>query len=105
MIGGGPEQEEVPALTSEIVADDELLEAWLDEAIRLDSTAQARAGEIDVWRGWLRDGCEPDLWKLVLEIESRSNQRWTDLGVTLVRLGFEAGRGHPRGSVEVEGSP
>jgi len=83
---------ELPPLTADIVEDDELLAEWVDDAIRLDPVAEARRVEIAEWRGYLRDACEPDLWKLVVEIESRVTQRWADLGCVLLRYGFARGR-------------
>jgi len=95
--------EELPTLSPDLIADEEALEAWVDDAIRLDPLAEARWIEIAEWTGWLRDGCEPDLWKLVLEIDARVRERWLDLGLVFVRLGFESGRRHPL--VAEEGSP
>jgi len=96
-----PEEELVP-LTPDIIADEELLEAWVDVAIRLDPLADTRRGEIDQWRGYLRDAAEPDVWVLYLELERRVTERWESLASVLVRYGFAAGRQLPRESGEVK---
>ena len=95
-----PEEELVP-LTPDIIADEELLEAWVDVAIRLDPLADTRRGEIAEWHGYLRDAREPDVWVLYLELERRVTERWESLASVLVRYGFAAGRQLPRESGEV----
>jgi hypothetical protein len=93
--------ENLDLLIPEILDDEELLAAWVDVAIRLDPIAEARRIEIDQWVSWLRDACEPDAWKLVVEIESRVTERWESLASVLARYGFAAGRQLPRESGEV----
>jgi hypothetical protein len=88
--------EDVPALTPEIVEDDEALAEWVDNAIRLDPVAKARAREIADRCEWLRDACEPDIWKLYREVDARVTERWTSVTSALVRYAFEAGMRHPR---------
>jgi hypothetical protein len=94
------EPAELPVLTADILEDEELLAAWVDGVIQAHPIAQARAVEIAEWTAWLRDACEPDVWKLYLELERRSEERWTELGSVLVRYGFA--RGLPLKSGEVD---
>jgi hypothetical protein len=81
--------------------DDEALGEWVDDAIRQDPVAQARGAEIAQFVECLRDACEPDVWKLFLELDRRSEERWADVGSVLLRYGFAAGRRLPRISGEV----
>ncbi len=94
-------KEELAPLTLEIVSAEETLGPWLDDAIRLDPIAEARRIEIDQWREWLRCSVDSETYKLLVEVDGRVRERWADLAVVLVRLGFESGRRHPLVAEEV----
>ena len=86
---------ELPALTPELVEDEELLASAVDEVVRLDPVAAHRAAEIVEHQGWLRDVVDADTWKLVLEIDARQTERWADVVVRVVAWAFEEGRRYP----------
>lgn len=89
------EPEELPALEPLIVEDDEALGSIVDVVIRGDLVARTRATDLADHHEWLRRSVDADIWKLVLEIEARVNERWADLAVVLTRWGFEQGRRFP----------
>jgi hypothetical protein len=91
---------ELPALDPSIVDDDEMLGAVVDVVIRGDFVARTRATDLADHYEWLRRSVDKDVWKLALEIESRTNERWADLAVVLTRWGFEQGRRFPIASQE-----
>jgi hypothetical protein len=97
--------EELAALSPDLIDDEGALGEWVDGVIRANPLAEARRVEIDQWRGWLRCAADSETYKLVVEIDARVWERWLDLGVVLVRLGFESGREHPLASEKIEGSP
>ena len=92
------EPDEIPALTPEVVEDDQLLAVAVDAVILADPEARRRASEIALRFEWLK-GSVDDVWPLVLEIESRSNERWSELTLVLVRWAFNAAKNAapPRG--------
>lgn len=89
------EPTEVPTLDPMTVADDEALAEAVDTVVRLDPVAMDRATAIHEHRAWLRCAVDADTWKLVIEIEARTNERWNELTLLLVRYGWEQGRRHP----------
>lgn len=89
------EPTELPTLDLMTVSDDEALGALVDAVVRLDPVARDRATAIDQHMRWLRCAVDADTWRLVVEIEARTNERWADLAVVLVKWGFEQGRGFP----------
>ncbi len=78
-----------------VVDDDVELAEQVDEVTRRDPVAQRRLHEVNVLTEVLRRAVEADTWKLVLDIESRSNERWADLLVTVARWAFEQGQRWP----------
>ena len=91
----GPEPTELPALTPEMVEDEQGLGEVADEVVRLDPVASRRAHEIAEHQAWLRDAVDPETWKLVLEIEARSNERWADLLLVVAAWAYREGRRFP----------
>lgn len=89
------EPTELPTLDLMTVSDDEALGALVDTIVRQDPVARDRATDIDQHQRWLRCVADPEAWKLVLEIDARTNERWADLAVVLVKWGFEQGRRFP----------
>ncbi|MBM4359871.1 MAG: hypothetical protein FJ096_17345 [Deltaproteobacteria bacterium] len=73
-------------LTPEVVEDEEELGLLVDELVRRDPVAQRRLKEINSQSELLRGAVEHEVWQLVLEIEARANERWSDLLVTLARF-------------------
>ena len=89
------EPTELPTLDPSVIEDDQALGAMVDTIVRLDPVAQRRAADIHEHRVWLRCAVDADVWKLVLEIDARTNERWADLAVVIARWGFEQGRRCP----------
>lgn len=89
------EHTELPTIEPSTVEDDEALGAVVDAVIAADPVARERATSIDQHQRWLRCVADPDAWKLVLEIDARTNERSADLAVVLVRWGFDQGRRCP----------
>ena len=86
---------ELPTLDASIVEDDDALAEAVDAVIAADPQAQERAAAVNMHMGWLRAAVDADTWKLVLEIEARSNERFADLAVVIARWAFEQGRRFP----------
>jgi hypothetical protein len=90
-----PDADGRPVLDPAIVEDDELLGGAVDALILADPVARERAEQIAMHQGWLRSMVDPDVFRLVLEIEARLNERWADLSVVIARWAFEQGRRFP----------
>jgi hypothetical protein len=97
--------DEPPVLDLGVVEDDEELAAVVDELVRRDVAAQQRLREVNALSEVLRRTVDADSWRLVLEIESRANERWADLLVTVARWAFERGRRWPLKLDGDDGSP
>ncbi len=94
----------LPALDPSIVEDDELLGVAVDQVIHADPDARRRSAEIVMYQGFLQAIVEDaGTWRLVLEIESRTSERWADLSVAIARWAFEHGRRFPLPPTPPEG--
>ncbi len=92
--GGAPVNEEssdLPVLTLAVVDDEQDLAEAVDAVIQADPVARERAAEIvEAMRG-LQNAADPGVWKLVLDVEARKNERVSDLTLVLVRWAFNDG--------------
>jgi hypothetical protein len=82
---------DLPPLSAEVVGDDDQLGEAVDDLIRRDRVASERTKDIIMLTEVVRDAVDPEGWRLVLEWESRSNERWADLAVVLARWAFNEG--------------
>lgn len=90
-------------LDPEVVEDDQELAVVLDELARRDVVAHERLVEVNDLNDVLRRIVNGDTWKLMLEVEARSNERWADLIVTVARWAFEQGQRFPVEVNDVDG--
>ncbi len=90
-----PADDEPLSLDPHVVEDDVELATVVDELVRRSPVAQQRLREVNQLIALLREGVDPDSWRLVLEAESLANQRWADLLLVVARYAFEQGRLHP----------
>ncbi len=85
----------LPALTADVIDDDELLADAVDAYIAANPLARERQAEIDFRREVLRllphdtDGMT---WGYFVQLDELVNERWADLALDLVRLGYAAGK-------------
>lgn len=85
----------LPTLSVDVVEDDEQLSVLVDAVIFADPAARDRAEQIVMHQGWLRSIVDADVWRLYAEVESRQDERWSELTLTLTRWAFGEGRRHP----------
>ena len=87
----GDDRDEPPALTPEIVEDDQLLAVAVDAVILADPEARRRAAEIAEHFEWLRGSVDGDTWKQTLDLEERANERFSEVALVLSRWAFNEG--------------
>lgn len=78
-----------------VVGDAVELGAAVDEVIRRDAVAGQRLREVNALGDILLQVVDPETWRLLLEVEFRSNERWADLLTVIARWAFEEGQRHP----------
>jgi hypothetical protein len=87
--------EELPLITADVIDDDEVLAVAVDAFIAANPVARERQAEIDFRREALRllphdtDGMT---WGYFVLLDELVNERWADLALDLVRLGYAAGK-------------
>jgi hypothetical protein len=89
-----PEDEPVPQLTPEVVADDEDLGVLVDELVRRDPEARAGLRDIALRQDALRQG-DPEGWPLFLMVEEMMTARFADVVLVVARWAFMAGQRYP----------
>lgn len=88
-------QDGLPALTPEIVEDEEQLGVAVDAVILADPEARRRSAEIATHCEWLKAAVDDGAWKLILEIEARDNERFGELVLVIATWSFNEGRRFP----------
>lgn len=90
-----PSEPELPVLTPEVVADDDALEEAVDHFIEMNVEAQEHLREIATYYAAVRDAVDSGVWRLVVNADNVASERWSAIGVAIVRWAFDAGRRFP----------
>ena len=90
-----PFDRDVPTLTPEVAADEELLAEAVDTFIATNRLAKERAQHIADHQEMLRQEVDGETWKLALQVDEMIVERWADVAVELARWAFNAGRSFP----------
>jgi len=83
------------SLNLEVVADEELLAAAVDEFVRRDRTAAVTLAEIVRLHGALGQIIDDYWWPIWARAEELGTARWADLAVGIARWAFNEGRRFP----------
>jgi hypothetical protein len=90
-----PSDSEPPALTPDVVMDDEALAEAVDAFIHQEPVANQRWHVIADHQELLRQALDSEIWKLALRIDEMVVERWADIAVGVARWAFDAGRRFP----------
>ena len=95
LYGAPADEEPVPVLDPELVADDDDLALAVDAFIQASPEARARQGEIALLHDELRQAVDIEAWRIVMRLDELTNARLADITVEIARFAFSEGRRHP----------